>query len=266
MLLSSIFDEAMKISPFHSGFTLVELLIVIAIIALLAAILFPVFARARENARRASCQSNMRQLALGITQYTQDYDERFPIQCVVGDITNGGPIGWADAISPYLKNRQIFYCPSGTMSQHPDTSPNEVGYTEYYINSALSNTATLELPDYGAGGINQAVVGHPAQTILNVDGESDSNSTARFRGNGMASSGHDGTSEQHYPGYYAPGLATTGSLKQKHFNGSNLSFVDGHVKWYNLGNGSTGVVKNAFIYNVSTPFSVSQESPTYAVG
>lgn len=62
------------------GFTLIELLVVIAIIALLAAILFPVFARARENARRASCQSNLKQIGLSVVQYTQDYDETFPLQ------------------------------------------------------------------------------------------------------------------------------------------------------------------------------------------
>src|SRR5690606_6779733 len=68
------------------GFTLIELLVVIAIIAILAAILFPVFARARENARRASCQSNLKQIGLGLMQYTQDYDERLP----AGFLTNTG--------------------------------------------------------------------------------------------------------------------------------------------------------------------------------
>src|SRR5690349_4775228 len=68
-----------RCSALRSGFTLIELLVVIAIIALLAAILFPVFARARENARRASCQSNLKQIGLGIMQYTQDYDDRLPV-------------------------------------------------------------------------------------------------------------------------------------------------------------------------------------------
>src|SRR5476649_2802466 len=76
----------------HAGaFTLIELLVVIAIIAILAAILFPVFARARENARRASCQSNLKQIGLGITQYCQDYDERMPI--VVSQVTSPIPGG-----------------------------------------------------------------------------------------------------------------------------------------------------------------------------
>ena len=84
-----------------TGFTLIELLVVIAIIAILAAILFPVFARARENARRASCQSQEKQIALGFKQYLQDYDELYP---TVGN--------WAPALDPYMKSTQIFKCPS----------------------------------------------------------------------------------------------------------------------------------------------------------
>src|SRR5476651_72071 len=105
------------------GFTLIELLVVIAIIAILAAILFPVFARARENARRASCQSNLKQLALSLHMYTQDYDERMP-RPYTGDNTitplawyqsgaNGyGIPTWVDELFPYIKNGQVLYCPS----------------------------------------------------------------------------------------------------------------------------------------------------------
>ncbi len=87
------------------GFTLIELLVVIAIIAILAAILFPVFARAREKARQASCQSNLKQLALAFHSYVQDYDER-----VFGARLNVR--GWTGALEPYIKNVQIFECPS----------------------------------------------------------------------------------------------------------------------------------------------------------
>ena len=89
----------------NSGFTLIELLVVIAIIAILAAILFPVFARARENARRSSCSSNMKQIALGVFQYTQDYDEKMPPR-------NNGVSGWRVLTQPYLKSSQLFSCPS----------------------------------------------------------------------------------------------------------------------------------------------------------
>ena len=92
----------------RKGFTLIELLVVIAIIAILAAILFPVFARARENARRASCSSNLKQIGLGIMQYTQDYDENYPIR------NNDASGNWAQTVQPYVKSTQLFKCPSNT--------------------------------------------------------------------------------------------------------------------------------------------------------
>src|SRR5690349_6395815 len=99
-----------------TGFTLIELLVVIAIIAILAAILFPVFARARENARRASCQSNLKQIGLGIMQYTQDYDEKM---VHMFQYENGGssPLyWWEDRLQPYVKSYQPFECPSHTIT------------------------------------------------------------------------------------------------------------------------------------------------------
>ncbi len=98
--------------PAHTrlkGFTLIELLVVIAIISILASILFPVFARARENARRSSCQSNLKQIGLGIMQYTQDYDEQFPM----GAYTNWTG-AWPATTQPYIKSVQVFRCPTGS--------------------------------------------------------------------------------------------------------------------------------------------------------
>src|SRR4051794_32549832 len=102
------------------GFTLIELLIVIAIIALLAAMLFPVFSRVRENARRSACASNLKQIGLAITQYCQDYDETLP-RFSLADTSYLGFAGydgadgprWADEIFPYIKSTQVFNCPSG---------------------------------------------------------------------------------------------------------------------------------------------------------
>jgi prepilin-type N-terminal cleavage/methylation domain-containing protein/prepilin-type processing-associated H-X9-DG protein len=94
----------------RAGFTLIELLVVIAIIAILAAILFPVFARAREKARQASCCSNTKQLGLGFIMYVQDYDQRFPPQHDWG--TSGSYRHWVDEIYPYVKNAQLYSCPS----------------------------------------------------------------------------------------------------------------------------------------------------------
>src|SRR3712207_1528949 len=99
--------SAVAVSRSRYAFTLIELLVVIAIIAILAAILFPVFARARENARRASCQSNLKQIGLGIMQYAQDYDE------TMVPVTNGAG-RWHDHVQPYVKSTQLFRCPSNS--------------------------------------------------------------------------------------------------------------------------------------------------------
>ncbi len=114
-----------------SAFTLIELSVVIAIIAILAAILFPVFARARENARRSSCQSNLKQIGLGALQYTQDYDETLPpgaLACSPGGITL-----WNGMLQPYVKSTQLFSCPSSDRKPHfnfgdtPATDENAYG-------------------------------------------------------------------------------------------------------------------------------------------
>ncbi|RYF37138.1 MAG: DUF1559 domain-containing protein, partial [Cytophagaceae bacterium] len=129
----------LRSSHHKSAFTLIELLVVIAIIAILAAILFPVFARARENARRSSCQSNLKQIGLGIMQYTQDYDEKFPLLRNNGapNATGGDGYGgtWI-AIQPYMKSDQIFQCPSETNAPQVKTSP-VPGYSDYSYNLLL---------------------------------------------------------------------------------------------------------------------------------
>ena len=100
---------------FRSGFTLVELLVVIAIISILAAILFPVFARARDNARAASCKSNLKQIYLGLKQYAQDYDGGYPDQTVLGNSSfryTNDIYSLPVLLTPYTKSEQIWYCPS----------------------------------------------------------------------------------------------------------------------------------------------------------
>src|SRR5665213_1415454 len=108
----------------RKGFTLIELLVVIAIIAILAAILFPVFAKVREKARQTTCASNEKQLGLGVLQYVQDYDERYPGNWGGNNNDNsGGGWGWGNAIMPYVKSTAIFTC--------PDYNPNIYGATNY---------------------------------------------------------------------------------------------------------------------------------------
>jgi len=137
------------------GFTLIELLVVIAIIAILGAILFPVFARARESARRTACVSNLKQLGLAAHMYASDYDEVFPVDrhACNSDTTH---IRLVEGILPYIKNYQIMYCPSTVkVSQWmPDFQPTEanmaagnIGYY-YYSFDQIPSSVTPGSPSY----------------------------------------------------------------------------------------------------------------------
>jgi prepilin-type N-terminal cleavage/methylation domain-containing protein len=153
-----------RIVQSFKGFTLIELLVVIAIIAILAAILFPVFARARENARRASCLSNAKQAGLGMMQYTQDYDEKLMFA-----YNTGGKI-WATDIQPYVKNWQLFKCPSMTMGRKfgDPAKPNELE-PDYATNGMLTGvpgnppTVPVEEP------LSLAAIDAPAEIVFATD-------------------------------------------------------------------------------------------------
>jgi prepilin-type N-terminal cleavage/methylation domain-containing protein/prepilin-type processing-associated H-X9-DG protein len=106
----AIFNMVMRNK--NRGFTLIELLVVIAIIAILAAILFPVFSRAREQARKTACLSNGKQLALALAMYSQDWDETLPVWYTPCHGFRIGPLMWTEQLYPYIKNWQVFQCPS----------------------------------------------------------------------------------------------------------------------------------------------------------
>ena len=155
------------------GFTLIELLVVIAIIAILAAILFPVFGRARENARRSSCQSNLKQIGLGVIQYAQDYDERLPGANMGSQINS-----WRRAIYPYIKSEQVFVCPSNGDNALPcfDTwysgAPSSPKfYTSYLANGENSNTGGTTPLTYA--GISIAQMQSPSQIMIVLEGSHD---------------------------------------------------------------------------------------------
>ena len=122
----------------RGGFTLIELLVVIAIIAILAAILFPVFAQAREAARKTACLSNGKQMALGMSMYSQDYDEMLPRGWTSTGGPNNGARDWKDDIQPYVKNKPVFNCPSRIM-QYPG-----YGYNVYLATGTGAALAQIQ--------------------------------------------------------------------------------------------------------------------------
>jgi prepilin-type N-terminal cleavage/methylation domain-containing protein/prepilin-type processing-associated H-X9-DG protein len=146
------------------GFTLIELLVVIAIIAILAAILFPVFARARENARRSSCQSNLKQIGLGFAQYTQDYDETMPMSAYVGGTTGY----WMDVMQPYVKNYQIYKCPSDTVTGLPASGTANSSYAANGCGwgEAAANGKQGPMSNSNGKLVNVSSIQAPATTFL----------------------------------------------------------------------------------------------------
>jgi len=193
------------------GFTLIELLVVIAIIAILAAILFPVFAKAREKARQSSCLSNIKQISLGILQYAQDYDEKIS-RC--GTLTPRSY--WNSYVEPYLKNRQVLVCPSRSGGNFP-------GYAQ---NSTISYWGdTVNIATYPGTGKALGDIAKPAETILVA--ESDANGLVSYAGACYGNcAGMDQVSK-------APGSTKYPAYKAciTHNEGSNFAYFDGHAKW-----------------------------------
>ena len=223
----------------RSAFTLIELLVVIAIIAILAAILFPVFARARENARRSSCQSNLKQIGLGLLQYTQDYDEKFPV--LRGGNTGTAANGVFDLVQPYLKSTQIYQCPSETSppSSNPqaDTSAtySGAGYSDYAYNLYLGYVAGT---GGGTRGLALAALTQPVLTVMAVDYDA-----------GASDNYTMGTAPVGTVTSAAALEVTVGGAAQRHLETQNILFTDGHVKSYK---GQT-LNQSATVYNGCTP-------------
>ena len=239
----------------RKGFTLIELLGVSAIIAILAAILFPVFARAREKARQASCQSNLKELALGTLMYAQDFDECYPCWDRTLSETDS-PFYPSRAIMPYVKNLQIFTCPSGndipgSHTSDPNTwnsygrgavrfhipGPGSMGYAwNYYI---FHRTTPYKM----------AQIKYPAGTFMVSD------SAHMWGGNGAilwanACCDGQGTDGAPLDGFLSDGTPTPDHFS-RHNGGENHAYLDGHVKWHT----SRGVFGNwrDYFYRDRTP-------------
>ncbi len=237
----------------RKGFTLIELLVVIAIIAILAAILFPVFARARENARRTSCSSNLKQISLGILQYTQDYDEKFPRSIVittVANVTPTNPYGWADAIQPYVKSVQLFQCPSETEGPTDDPTDTAPGYTDYWYNYQLT-------------AVSQSAVVSASQTVMNGDGNGNSAQYA-FNGCNSSATGAPGVCSAAQITAKIATMTTTEALG-RHLDGANYAFVDGHVKWLKA-SAISGVLRSSTaVYNAGVSSADSGGRATFSI-
>ena len=161
------------------GFTLIELLVVIAIIAILAAILFPVFARAREKARQTSCLSNVKQLALGGQMYIQDYDEKVWMTSSADmgrfESNNSPDCIWYRAIMPYVKNEQIFLCPSddGMSAVWGSVWDERPGSTSGVYPSSIGREFALSYgTNHNQGRDKLATIRYPAETAMVFENES----------------------------------------------------------------------------------------------
>ena len=236
----------------------------IAIIAILAAILFPVFARARENARRASCSSNLKQIGLGLLQYGQDYDENLPLAWFGAGAEDSTAVGvagdrykWMDAIQPYIKSTQLFVCPSSSGQKYGFRDG--ANYGSYLANRMYFNVGDAADPPFGgidANGkmnvISLSRLATPSTTIWVLDGQGPTANSARFD---ISTTDISATN---------PSLTTTtprslvdsfgNQAIDRHLETTNVLYTDGHVK-----SGRLQQLSQRIANNVMPAFSIEDD-------
>jgi len=222
------------------GFTLIELLVVIAIIAILAAILFPVFAQVREKARAISCLSNEKQIGLGIMQYSQDNDEYNP------ELWTPGNVVWWQVLDPYVKSHKLYVCPDDTFSRgsNGDAVSYSIAFNWGDWGDCPGGKCTNQA-QFSAAGANQAKITSPASAILVTE-----------RWNSYKNWNQVWASENFCNGgefLYGQGGSAANPASPRaasgHTGGSNYIFCDGHAKWMRF---------------ADTMKAVSSSEPTYA--
>lgn len=224
-----------------NGFTLIELLVVIAIIAILAAILFPVFAQAREKARQTSCLSNHKQLATAIMMYAQDYDEQYPN----GLQQDWWMDTWVRTTQPYVKNFQVYRCPSDSVAANPSYAP-WAGIRVSYATNGLMKWDGSHWSVFGVMGLSQSWMGTVSQSLASVNRPADTIMLAEKHNGGNTSDWGPGcmftglnwwdwAGEGEIPN--GNNLATAafpngpdGAVTAKHSGQANFAFADGHAK------------------------------------
>jgi prepilin-type N-terminal cleavage/methylation domain-containing protein/prepilin-type processing-associated H-X9-DG protein len=220
----------------RTGFTLIELLVVIAIIAILAAILFPVFAKAREKARQSSCLSNLKQIDLAYMAYAQDYDGMAPDNLMGRDISGASAAfppchTWCEIIQPYVKNTQVLKCPSWgyTYTGHITGPTWGYGAVQEVLGYAgiVSFNATDWAP-YGntaRAGFGQSIDGltEPSNTILVCDSVNFNCARSLWKSTANTAYPDAATATAYKNAYYF--------VYSNHNGGANCAFADGHVKW-----------------------------------
>ena len=213
------------------GFTLIELLVVIAIISILAGILFPVFSRAREQARKSACLSNLKQIGTAAMMYTQDYDERLPM-------SNFSVGRWYTLLQPYARSMQVFVCPSsGPIVSSVCSYGWNIGGTDSDLFSTggtygngFGYTTGRPLTPGNVVGVPLAIVQEPASTILVTDPSSNG-----YGSNGLYSIGMQPLSEGYMPVLHGGKRYIPAKSPQEpptdFSGGGNYLFADGHVKF-----------------------------------
>lgn len=194
--------DILRRSLIRCGLTLAGMLVLLVL-------LFRQFAYARDAARRTGCQSNLRQIMLGIQQYTKDYDARLPLAKVSDRSSGKSPFdpayGWADGLQPYLKSVCIFQCPSESFSPDAEGKSTSGGFTDYWYNSNLSGQSPKGM--------------RRANVVSLGDGVGNAQGTARYALNAPPD-------QKVFKSPYGGEISAW-----HHLNGANFAFADGHVKW-----------------------------------